>query len=129
MAVEFGLGGAQQPDLGGDLRGQVRERDRGVAGVELDRRLRGGDPLGGPFRALVVVRRLGDQRAEPLETQLHQRIRVREAFQHRQVGDTEIARERGHGQQLTDQVLDAALVFGAGLGEPVGGPHPAIERG
>ena len=59
---ELGLDGAQQADLGGDLGGQVGERDGGVAGVELERRLGGGDPLGGPLDALVAVRGLGDER-------------------------------------------------------------------
>ena len=63
---EFGLDGAQQSDLGGDLGGEVGERDRRVAGVELERGVRGGDPFVGPVGAVVVVRCLGDQRGEPL---------------------------------------------------------------
>lgn len=48
---ELGLDGSQQPDLGGDLGGEVGERDRRMVGVELDRCLGGGQPCGGPLRA------------------------------------------------------------------------------
>ncbi len=126
---ELGLGGAQQPDLGGDLGGQVRERDRGVAGVEVDRRLRGGNPLAGPLGALVVVRRLGDHRAHPLRTGFDQGVGVGPPLEHRQVRDTEITAQRRHRQQLADQVLDPHLVLRRGLGEPVTRPHPPVQRG
>ena len=59
---ELGLDGAQQADLGGDLGGQVGERDRRVAGVELERRLGGGRStrrpgrrLGGSLEALAIT--------------------------------------------------------------------------
>ena len=70
MGGELGLDGAQQPDLGGDLGGEVGERDRGVTGVELDGGFGCGDPLGGPVGALVVVRCLHDHRRDPLDTRL-----------------------------------------------------------
>ena len=48
MTDELGLHGAQQPDLGGDLSGQIGERRCGVAGVEGQRGVGGVDPLLGP---------------------------------------------------------------------------------
>ena len=55
VSSEFGLGGPEQPDLGADLGGQVRPRDRGVIGVELDRGSRSRPPLGVPVRMLSAA--------------------------------------------------------------------------
>ena len=63
---ELALDGAQETDLGRDLRSEISERDRRVAAVELERRVGRGDPLGGPLGALMVVRRLHDHRGDPL---------------------------------------------------------------
>ena len=40
----------------------------------------------------------------------------------------ELTGQRAGWQQLADQVLEAPLVAGGGLGEPVTGPHPAVQR-
>jgi len=62
VQAELGVDGTQQPDLGGDLGGQIGERDRRVIAVELDRGLGSGQPLPGPCPALVVVRLLRKSR-------------------------------------------------------------------
>ena len=77
----------------------------------------------------MVVRGLGDQRGEPCHAQPGQGIRVCVAFEDGQVGGAEPAGQRAHGQQLAGQVLNPALVVGAGLSEPVCGAHPAVQRG
>jgi hypothetical protein len=51
MDGDLGVDGAQEADLGGDLGGQVLERDRGVTVVQLDGRLGRGDPRRGPLAA------------------------------------------------------------------------------
>jgi DNA-directed RNA polymerase specialized sigma24 family protein len=77
----------------------------------------------------VAVRGAADQPGEPAEPEGQQRLGVAtEAFQHRQVGLAEVTGQRAGGQQLADQVLDAPLVGGSLLGEPVAGPHPAVQR-
>ena len=129
VAGLFGLHGPQQPHLGGDLGGQVGERDGGVTGVELERRLRGSDPLAGPRRPLVVVRRLGDHCREPLGARLDQQVRVGPPFQHREVSHAEVTAQRRHRQQLADQVLDPHLVLGRCPGQAIRRPHPPIQRG
>ena len=96
MGGELGLNGTQQPDLGGDLGGQVGEGDGWVAVVEGERCLCCGDPLGGPLGTVVTVGGLGDERAESLDTQLDQDVGVGPAFQHGEVADPEIPRQRAH---------------------------------
>ena len=129
MVGQLGLDGAQQPDLGGDLGGQIDERGRGVAAVEVQRGSGGVDPLLRPVAAVVAVRGLADQCGESLGSQPEQGVRVRVAFQHGQVGDPKLPGQWRYGQQLPGQVLDPTLVFRAGPGEPVGGPDPPVERG
>jgi hypothetical protein len=51
VPVELGLGGPQQPDLAGDLGGQLGEGHRGVVAVQLEGGVGGGQPLGGPLGA------------------------------------------------------------------------------
>jgi hypothetical protein len=93
---------------------------RGAGGLE---------PLGGAGGALVAARGVTDQPREPAGPGAKQRVGVAaKAFQHRQVGHAELADQGAGGQQLTDQVLDAALVAGALLGEPVAGAHAAVQR-
>jgi hypothetical protein len=58
-----------------------------------------------------------------------QPVRVGPTFQHCEVGDTEIAGERGHREQLAGQVLDPHLVLGCQAGQAVRCPHPPIQRG
>jgi hypothetical protein len=41
VAGQVGLGGAQQPHLGGDFGGQISEGDGGVVAVQVQRRLGG----------------------------------------------------------------------------------------
>jgi hypothetical protein len=122
MCGEFGLDGTQEPGFGGDLGGQIRERDRGMTGVELDRRLSRVDPLPGTFGALMTLRGSLEHRRQPLEAQPEQGVRVGVAFQDREVGSTEITGQRRHRHQLASQVLDPPLgrcqldcVSGAGL--------------
>jgi len=55
VAVEFGLGGAQQTDLRLDLGGQVGEGHSGVVAVQLQRGVGGGKPLGGATGVLLAV--------------------------------------------------------------------------
>jgi hypothetical protein len=50
------------------------------------------------------------------------------ALEHGQVGLAELAGQGAGRQQLLDQVLDAALVAGGLLGEPVTSPHAAVQR-
>jgi hypothetical protein len=50
------------------------------------------------------------------------------ALEHGQVGLAELADKWAGRQQLMDQVLDTALVGGGSLGEPIGGPHAAVQR-
>jgi hypothetical protein len=130
VAVEFGLGGPEQADLGVDLGGQVGEGHRGVVAVQLQRGVGGGKPLGSALGALLTVRSLGDQPAKPDLANPEQGVGVGAgALQHRQVGVAEVTCQGAGGQQLADQVLDAALVLGCLLGEPVAGPHATVQRG
>jgi hypothetical protein len=126
---EFGLGGAQQPDLGGDLSGQAGEAGGGVAVVEVQRGPGGIEPLACPPGALMVVRGVGDHRCQPGQAQPEQGAGAGVAFQDRQACGAEVAGERADRQQLAGQVLDPDLAFGGFAGEPVGGPHPPVQRG
>jgi hypothetical protein len=83
---------------------------------------------GGSAGALLAVGGLGDQAGKPGFAGGQQRMRVRPALEHGQVGLAELADKWAGRQQLADQVLDAALVGGGGLGEPVAGPHAAVQR-
>ena len=71
---------------------------------------------------------LGDHPGKPGASGSDQRVRVGPALQDGQVGRSELAGQRATGQQLADQILDAPLVAGGGPGEPVAGPHPAVQR-
>jgi hypothetical protein len=124
---QLGLGGAQQPDLGGDLGGQVLEGDGGVVAVQLDRGLGDLEPLGGAGRAEVVVGGFGDQPGQPGLPGGQERVGVGVAFQLGQVGLAELADQWAHRRELTDQVFAAPLVGGGGLGEPVGGAHAPVQ--
>nr|WP_308259611.1 hypothetical protein [Pseudonocardia sp. H11422] len=124
------LGGdrAQQPDLGGDLGGQIGERHRRIGPVELDRR-RGRRPPGlGPLGALLPMRSLLDHAPKPGGSGGEQHARIGPPRQHRQVGRSEIPGQRGGRHQLPDQVLDPHLVLGRGPSQPVGGAHPPVQR-
>ena len=99
-----------------------------MAVVELDGGAGGVEPDLGPLFSEVVVGRLGDGGRLALGTHPHQHVRVRPALQHSQVGSAQVTGQRGHGHERADQVLDADLVLGAGLGEAVRRPHPAVQR-
>jgi hypothetical protein len=51
VAVQLGLGGGKQAELGGDLGGQILKGDSGVVGVQLECGAGGAEPLVGPGRA------------------------------------------------------------------------------
>jgi hypothetical protein len=99
-----------------------------VGGVELDRRFRGVDPLLSPVDVLVALRVLLDERAQPFDTNLDQDVRVGVALEHGEIGDAEVAGQRGHRQHLADQVLDPALVQRALQCQAVRRPHAAVQR-
>jgi hypothetical protein len=65
VPLQLGLGGPQQPDLGGDLGSQLGEGDGGVVAVQLQGGLGSRAPLGGPAGALLAVGGLGDQAGKP----------------------------------------------------------------
>ena len=67
--------------------------------------------------------------SDALGTRLDQGVRVGPALQHGQVRRTDVPGQRRHGHELADQVLDADLVLGAGLGEAVTRPDPPVQRG
>jgi hypothetical protein len=54
VAVELGLGGPEQADLGLDLGGQVTEGHRGMVGVQLQQGAGGLEPLGGATGVLLA---------------------------------------------------------------------------
>ena len=95
-------------DSGSDLGGDSPEHDRGMVGVELDRSVRGGEPFVGPVDPVVIVRRLDDHRRDALPARSDQHVRVGPAFQHREVGLGDFARQRTHRHHLADQCLDPA---------------------
>jgi hypothetical protein len=76
---------------------------------------------------LVAVGDLGDDSSETSLACFDQVMGIRPAFEDRQVGQPQVSGERGHGKQLAHQVLDADLVQGALVGEPVTGPHPSVQ--
>jgi hypothetical protein len=125
---QLGLGGAQQADLGLDFGGQVLEGDCGVVAVELEGGAGGGQPLGGPLGALLTGRGGPQQPLQAGTAHRHQGMGVRPALEHGQVGLAELADQGAGRQQLMDQVLDAALVGGGLLGEPITSPHAAVQR-
>jgi hypothetical protein len=129
VAGQFGLGGAQQPDLGHDLGGEILEGDGGVIGVELDRGAGRGQPLLGAGDTLLAVGGGGEHLDQAGPAGGEQHVGAGVALEHGQVGLAQVAGERGGGQQLTDQVVDALGVLRAGLGEPVGGAHAPVQRG
>jgi hypothetical protein len=124
---QLGLGGAQQPDLAVDLGGQILEGDGGVVAVQLEGGVGGGQPLLGPLGALLTGRCGGQQPLQPGTAGGHQGMGVGPAFEHGQVGLAELAGQGAGRQQLMDQVLDAALVAGGLLGEPITSPHAAVQ--
>ena len=97
----------------------ILKGDSGVVGVQLQRGAGGVKPLLGPGRALLAVGGLGDHLLQPSSPGSNQRVGIGVAFQHRQVGLAEFASQWRHRHELTDQVLDAPLVAGCGLGQPV----------
>jgi len=125
---QLGLGGAQQPDLGGDLGGQFLPGDGGVVAVQLERGVGGGQPLGGPVGALLTGRCGGQHPLQPGAARGHQGMGVCPALECGQVGLAELAGQGAGRQQLLDQVLDAALVAGGLPGESVTRPHAAVQR-
>jgi hypothetical protein len=96
VAGQLGLGGAQQPHLGGDLGGQISEGDRGVIAVQLQGGVGGGTPLLGPGGSLMPGRCLGDQLLQPGWPGGKQHAWIGVAFQHGQVGLAEVAGKRAH---------------------------------
>ena len=60
MAVQLGLGGGKQAELGGDLSGQILKGDSGVVAIQLECGAGGAKPLVGPGRALLAVGGLDD---------------------------------------------------------------------
>jgi len=128
MAGQLGADGLQQPHLAGHLGGQVGEGDGGVIAVELKRGCRGGPPVIGPGGALLSLGGLGDHRQQSGSPGSQQRPRVCPPFQHCQVGLGQVPGQRAVGQQLAGQVLDPPLVQRTLLGQPVTGPHPAVQR-
>jgi hypothetical protein len=127
VPVQLDLEGAQQPDLGVDFGGQILE---GTAGCSPDSSSAAWAAASHwaaraapcwPWEALAIRRpaELGQQQPG---------CGVGVALEHGQVGQTQLASEWRHRQELTDQVLDAALVGSGLLGEPVTGPHPAVQR-
>ncbi len=128
MRGELGLDGPQQPHLGSDFSGQLLERHRRVIAVQLKSRRRGRLPFPGPRRALLLVRRRGDQPGELGRAGGRQLAGIGVAFQHRHVGRAQVTGQRRHRQQLPDQVLDPHLVRGGVLGQPVTRPDPPVQR-
>lgn len=128
MGNQFGLDGFEQADLGGHLGGQVGKSHGRVLAVEVDRGLGRRYPLPGSLGALMLLGHLGDQLDKTGLTQVKQVIWVGVAFQYSQVGRSQIAGQRAHGHQLSDQVLDPYLVLGASPGQPVSGPNPPVQR-
>ena len=129
MRCKFVLDRAQQPDLGRDLGGDVSECDRGMAGVELDRSVRSSEPFVCTFDPIVILRRLDDHRRDALSARSDQHVRVSPAFQHREVGVGDLARQRTHRHHLADQRLDPRLVQRALTSQPVRSTNPPIQRG
>jgi hypothetical protein len=127
VPLQLGLGSPQQPDLAGHLGGQLGEGNRGVVTVQLQCGAGGGQPVGGPLGALLTGRCAGQHLLQSGMARGHQRMRVRPALEHGQVGLAELTDKGACRQQLMDQVLDAAL-GGRGLtGEPITGPHAAVQ--
>jgi hypothetical protein len=62
-----------------------------MPGVELERGAGGVQPLVGAFAAAVTVRCLGDDPGEALGAQPDQQIRVRPAFQDREISVADLA--------------------------------------
>jgi hypothetical protein len=73
VAVQLGLGGGKQTELGGDLGGQILKGDSGVAGVQRQRGAGGAKPLVAraapcwPWEALAMT---WCRRARPAATSL-----------------------------------------------------------
>ena len=105
MGGQLGLGGAQQPDLAGDLGGQILEGDGGVIAVQLQGGVGGGQPLLSSLGALLTGRCAGQHSLQPGTADGHQRLGVRPALEDRQVGLAELADKWAGRQQLADQVL------------------------
>ena len=61
-----------------------------------------------------------------VQASLDRRVRACDRLT-QQVGLAEVPGERGHGQELADQVLDPDLVEADLLREAVAGPHPPVE--
>jgi hypothetical protein len=97
-------------------------------GVQLECGAGGAKPLVGPGRALLAAGGLDDHPGQPGTAGGQQRVGVGVAFPHRQVGVAELASQWRHRHELTDSVLDASLVAGGRLGQPVTGAHPTVQR-
>ena len=65
VAVQLGLGGGKQAELGGDLGGQILEGDGRVVGVQLECGAGTSEPLVGPGRALLAAGGLDDHPGQP----------------------------------------------------------------
>lgn len=122
-----GLGGMQQADLGSDLGGQVAPGDGGVVAVQVHRGSGSGQPLLRPCRAVLAAGGGADALCQAGVPGAQQRVRVRPALQHGQVGAAEVADQGAGRQQLAGEVLDPAFVLGGLLGEPVAGAHPPVQ--
>jgi hypothetical protein len=125
---QLGLGGAQQPDLAGDLGGQILPGDGGVIAVQLECGTGGGQPLLSSLGALLTGRCGPQHPLQPGMADGHQGMGVGPALEHGQVGLAELADKWAGRQQLMDQVLDAPLVAGSLAGEPVTSSHAAVQR-
>jgi hypothetical protein len=104
---QFGLDGAQEPDLGDHLSGQFVIRHGRVVTVEPGSSGRGGPPLAGPLVSLPMTGHRSDQAGQLFCAGGQQDTRVRIAFQDRQIGLTQVTGQRGHRHQLPHQVLDS----------------------
>jgi hypothetical protein len=86
VAIQLGLGGGKQAQLGVDLGGQILKGDSGVVGVQLQRGAGGAKPLLGPGGALLAVGGLGDYLVQASSPGSDQPVGIGIAFQDRQVG-------------------------------------------
>jgi hypothetical protein len=104
------------------------EGDSRVVGVQLERGAGTSEPLLGPGRALLAPGGLGDHPLQASSSGSNQRMGVGVALQHRRVGVAKLASQWRHRHELTNQVLDASLRAGGGLGQPVTCAHPTVQR-
>ena len=129
MHGEFRFRGLEQPHFGRDLGGEVGERDRAMAGVKIDRGVRGGEPFLGAVKAEMTVRRLDDRAGEPFQARVDQHIRVCPTLEDHEIGVGHLPRQRAHRHQLTHQRLDPRLAIRDVAGQAIRGPDSTIQPG